>query len=425
MSKARKKSAVASKKGGKPNDPPLEDAIDEPEEVEVEVTIKDALATPPEVEVVPLNDAVVDATAAIGVDSIVRPTDRDVILGEGSAGHKANFLLEDMIRLHRILWTLHNKPKPTEAAEIQPMVERIISIIQNGKSFELAGLKDVPKPFMRSQGRFLGKDPTTGAWNILSDQEVNTIISDVILDEFKIDDLGLMTDSPYSDLKEWIAKSPLVPAVEFLPEAKDAILLPVDQEADKMYETQQGNKTLFHLASQLVTSHTNNPEKRVEAAISIMRGLDETLESMGTGDTMTKLATTTLKVRFLVRTLRDDRSVAWHLMDPATAAEFTLIFVFEVFLEKEIHCVDTDKAYPFAASALSADGVALEDLYDDQAATSKPSLVPIQEPTDHDVLFGRGGMTNRYVTLLQRYLSPECEVTQFVSLQSSRESSFP
>jgi hypothetical protein len=339
------------------------------------------------------------AAAAIVQDLMIIPTDRDVILGEGSAGHKTNLLLQDMIRLHRLLWTLHDKPKPTTAEEIQPMVDRIVAIIKKGKSFELAGLKDVPKPFMKSCGRFVGRDVTTGGWKLLEDDEVNKIMIDVVLEEFSVDDLGILTDSPYSDLNDWITKNPGAPVVEFLPEAKDAILLPVEQEADKMYETQQGNKTLFHLASQLVTAHTNNPDKRVEAALSIMRGLDETLESMGSGDTMLKLATTTMKARFLIRSLREDRSVAWHLMDSATAAEFTLIFVFEVFLEKEIHCTDNDKAYsyrPSRVAALSSDD-AVDDLYDDNDATSKPSTVPIAEPTDHDVLFGRGGMTNRCV----------------------------
>jgi hypothetical protein len=195
-------------------------------------------------------------------------------------------------------------------------------------------------------------------------------------------------------LKDWITKNPGAPVMEFLPEAKDAILLPVEQEADKMYETQQGNKTLFHLASQLVTLHTNNPEKRLEAALNIMKGLDETLESIGSGDTMAKLATTTMKARFLIRSLREDRSVAWHLMDSASAAEFTVIFVFEVFLEKEIPCSDSDDALQVSGNALTSEG---EHQYADTDAMSKPSTVPIAEPTDYDVLFGRGGMTNRYV----------------------------
>jgi hypothetical protein len=435
MSKARKKGAATSKKGIKPTDeddplPPesllehgddiveadeahrLEAPIAE-EHIAVEEPIKeedgvvDIIATAAAIEAAVVaasnintdkEDVTASVAAAIVQDAMICPTDRDVILGEGSAGHKTNLLLQDMIRLHRILWTLHDKPRPTSSAEIQPMVDRIVAVIKKGKSFELAGLKDVPKPFMKSSGRFFGKDNVTGGWKILDDDEINKIMIEVILDEFKMDDIGLLTDSPFCDLKEWITKNPGAPVIEFLPEAKDAILLPVEQEADKMYETQQGNKTIFHLASQLVTSHTNSPDKRVEAALNIMRGLDETLESIGSGDSMSKLATTTMKARFLIRSLREDRSVAWHLMDSASAAEFTVIFVFEVFLEKEIHCTDTDKAYSFKAlGTASAGGDALEDMYDDNDDMNKPSLVPIAEPTDHDVLFGRGGMTNRYV----------------------------
>ena len=430
MAKARKKGAADSKKGTSDSndvdDPsqetqePEEQGDDEVEDQPSDVPLKvddgvDADATAAAIEAAVVAAASVAevpketvtaaaAAAAIVQDALLAPSDRDVILGEGSAGHKTNLLLQDMIRLHRLLWTLHNKPKPTTAEEIQPLVDRIVAIIKNGKSFELAGLKDVPKPFMKSTGRFFGKDAETGDWKVLTDREVNDIMIQVVLEEFKVDDLGIITDSPYSDLKDWLTKNPGTPVIEFLPEAKDAILLPVEQEADKMYETQQGNKTLFHLASQLVTSMSNTPDKRVEAALNIMRGLDETLESMGTGNAMSKLATTTMKARFLIRSLREDRSVAWHLMDSASAAEFTIIFVFEVYLEKEIH--STDKQYPFLRNDA-------EDAYDENDAMSKPSTVPIAEPSELDVLFGRGGMTNRYVLFATNFRmcdSYVCEV---------------
>lgn len=307
MSKARKKGAAVKNESNESNqeddlsqEPQLEQGVDEaldavavePEDVPIKVddgvdaeataaAIEAAVVAAASVTEAPKEDATAVAAAAIVQDALMAPTDRDVILGDGSAGHKTNFLLQDMIRLHRLLWMLHDKPKPTTVEEIQPMVDRIVAIIKNGKSFELAGLKDVPKPFMKSTGRFFGKDALTGRWKVLEDVEVNEIMLEVVLDEFKVDDLGILTDSPYSDLKDWLTKNPGTPAIEFLPEAKDAILLPVEQEADKMYETQQGNKTLFHLASQLVTSNTNNPDKRVEAALSIMRGLDETLEKYG------------------------------------------------------------------------------------------------------------------------------------------------
>ena len=426
MSNARKKGTTDDSEYFNEDEDPLQepqlegddevyDAVEvEPSDVPVKVddgvdadataaAIEAAVVAAASVTVAHKENAAAASASAIVQDALIAPRDRDVILGDGSAGHKTNLLLQDMIRLHRLLWMLHEKPIPTMAQEIQPMVDRIVDMVKNGKSFELAGLKDVPKPFMKSAGRFFGKDSVTGGWKVLDDSEINAIMIEVVLEEFKVNDLGVLTDSPYSDLKDWITKNPVMPAMDFLPEAKDAILLPVEQEADKMYETQQGNKTLFHLASQLVTSSTNNPDKRVEAALNIMRGLDETLESMGSGDTMSQLATTTMKARFLIRSLREDRSVAWHLMDSASAAEFTVIFVFEVFLEKEIHC--TDKAYALRASgdALISGG-AMDDLYDDNDAMSKPSTVPIAEPTDHDVLFGRGGMTNRYVFVLFRLI---------------------
>lgn len=340
-------------------------------------------------------ESVAGAATAKTASDPSQPNDRDVILGEGSAGHKTNLLLQDVIRLHRILWKLHDKPLPTTAEQVQGMASHIISIVKQGKQLELAGLKDVPKPFMKSEGRFFGKDAVTGMWKVLDDAELNTIMTEIMLDEFKVDDLGPLTESPYKDLKEWMTKVVASPATDFLPEAKDAILLPVDQDAEKMYESQQGNKTLFHLASQLVTSHTNSPDKRVEAALHIMMGLDETLESMESASKsmMADQSTTTKMARFLIRTVRDDRSVAWNLLDPASAAEFTVIFVFEVFLEKEIHIIDSNMSSSLYASLAGVGGTDMDE--DDMDNMGKPSTVPILEPTDHDVLFGRGGMTNR------------------------------
>jgi hypothetical protein len=328
--------------------------------------------------------AAVAAAVAVAQDATPYPTDRDVILGEGSAGHKTNLLLQDIIRLHRVLWKLHEKPIPTLPEQVHGMVDHIIGIVKHGKQLELAGLKDVPKPFMKSVGRFFGKVPETGAWTVLDDESLKSIMTEIILDEFKVDDLGPLTASPYKDLREWMTKvTSNTAAAEFLPEAKDAILLPVDHEAEKMYESQQGNKTLFHLASQLVTSHTNAPDKRVEAALCIMKGLDETLESMESSGNMGEYATTTKSARFLIRDVREDRTVAWDLMDPASAAEFTVIFVFEVFLEKEIHVTDPNSMM-FASLGEGEYG-------GDDDEGGKPSTVPIVEPTDLDVLFGRGG----------------------------------
>lgn len=68
------------------------------------------------------------------------------------------------------------------------------------------------------------------------------------------------------------------------------------------------------------------------------------------------------------------------VMDAASAAEFCLIFVFEVYVEKEIYLL----------------GVETSSLKEQEEV--RVSATPVLgEPNNHDVLFGRGGMTNRCV----------------------------
>lgn len=63
-------------------------------------------------------------------------------------------------------------------------------------------------------------------------------------------------------------------------------------------------------------------------------------------------------------------------MDPASAAEFCVMFVFEVFLEKDLHLN--------------------KPLIKNEVTLLKPGTEPVMDPLDNDVLFGRGGMTNSH-----------------------------
>lgn len=56
--------------------------------------------------------------------SVVEPTGRDVILGEGSAGHKTNILLQDMMRLHRIAYRLQDKKAPETTEEASEIAQK-------------------------------------------------------------------------------------------------------------------------------------------------------------------------------------------------------------------------------------------------------------------------------------------------------------
>ena len=398
-------------------------------------------STPPTEEQAAATTTTTPAAAAAAPS--LTPSDRDVILGEGSAGHKTNLLLQDMMRLWRILWKLQDgKTVPETPEQAAPIADILYKLITNGKDYELAGLKDVPRPFMKSKGRFLQKqEGDDDSWKQLSEEEAKDALAKAMVAEFKLDDLGNLTQPPYKDLKALMEQPPQVPSPEaaarsdntdnspavaiIFPQAKDAILLPCNEEVyqDKLYETQRGNKTIFALASQLVTSFTNTSDKRVEAALTLLKGLHEAAEvhqeelqqqannSSGQPSEMQTSKTS----RFLVRrTLGGPHGeVQLELLDAAGAAEFAVIFVFEVFLEKEILIPLSSAAAAAAAAAATATATATpadgatttSGLVDIGAGianlpmteTVAPSSSPVPDPTDHDVLFGRGGMTNSHL----------------------------
>lgn len=332
-------------------------------------------------------DAVVAATGKPRDDHVSSlPRDRDVILGEGSAGHKTNILLQDVMRLHRTIWKLQGKVSPTTPDEAYGIAEELFRLMKRGKEHELAGIKDVPYPFMKSTGRFMEKDGDS--WKELSDSRAKQALAEAMVQEFMLDDLGDLEASPYKELKETLqrvredSESDVV-----VPQAKDAILLASSEDVagDKMYEQQGGNRTIFHLASQLVSSYTNTAEKRVESALFILKGLDEIELYTEDGKEKIPPPNPSRKSRFLLRSVQPDGSIAWKVIDGAAAAEFVVIFVFEVFLEKELHLI--------SSASLGDVGVGMASVA--TADVTKASTVAIDDPTDYDVLFGRGGMTNR------------------------------
>jgi hypothetical protein len=352
---------------------------------EAETTAK-ATTTAPE----PAPAAATAAPAPPAVTDPRQPQDRDVVIGEGSADQKTNLLLQDVIRLHHVVYALRltsadadDKDKKQE--EVKKLVDRLIKLITKGKDYELAGWKEVPKSFMKSTGRFLQKEGDS--WKEMSDKEAKEELTKIVKTEFE-SDVDTMAESPYKEFKEiLLRKATGEDAPIGTPEAKDVILLHCEgPETDKIFDQQSSNKAIFNLASQLVTSYTSSPEKRVEAALTILQGIDqaEILMDPNDGDKDAPASAPTSKVaRFLVRAEGGQGTSAtavWSVLDTVDAIEFVTIFVFEVYLEKEIHV-----AAALAAAAEAGPGV----------DTSGPGTEPILEPTDHDVLFGRGGMTNR------------------------------
>jgi hypothetical protein len=304
--------------------------------------------------------------AAANEPIILEP--RDVVFNFESA-HKMNFLLQDAVEMHAFLWKMQEKAQPKKEEEIGPIVDRIFSLLKHGKEHELAGLKDVPQPFLRSTGRMLEKDGD--AYKIITDAAAKMIISKKLMDEMKT--AKDYDDEAFLDFKAmWKRKAIPANLVQQSPDIKDAVLLKCQDAAlgEKLYENQLGNRILFGCASHKVTASSNSSSQRVKIALEILKGLDES-------DIVSDNKDAPKYSRFMVRSAGDeDANINWSILSLVEAAEFIQTFVFEVFLEKEIH-----------VSGGAADN-------QDPVASDGPGVVPIKEPTEYDVLFGRGGMTN-------------------------------
>jgi hypothetical protein len=110
--------------------------------------------------------------------TLIMPEDRDVLLvAEESATQKGNMMVIDLIRLHYLL------SKGKEEKDVQELADRLTQLMLNGKKFELAGLKDVPKPFLVGKGRFL--DKKDDKWIEVSQDEAKAFLVKTILSEFK------------------------------------------------------------------------------------------------------------------------------------------------------------------------------------------------------------------------------------------------
>lgn len=304
---------------------------------------------------------------------------RDAVLKDSedaSVSTPATDFLEDMVMLHRIMWKIEGK-KAKKEGDLTEVAERVLKIVQEGKPYELAGLKGVPAPFLKSTGRLLRKDGDDV--KELTGKDATSALRKHIFQAFSKDDLEDMSNSPYKETKEMLNRKSDGDKITD-PAPKDAILLECSDTSDgKPNDPQGGSKVIFTLASQLVSSFTKDSPSRVKAALAIMNGLYETQNPTVTDAEGKDKPGTPKFARFLVRTVGTGDSYTWKTIPLLEAAEFALTFAFEVFLEKELVLIDE----------ASGSG-------DSKVATEGTSTEPIQQLDDYDVLFGRGGLTNAH-----------------------------
>lgn len=378
--------------------------------------------------------------------------DTDAVAGEDSDSNiiKMNHLLKDVIRLQKVLRKLQQQqpkkegddsggggpPPIKEESDLDELADRVFALFKKGKPYELAGLKGVPNPFLKSPGRILtatgaGEDGGAAAGvgtkepKELGDDEAKKLIRKRLFDELSKDDddkVGPLEESPYKEFKELLQRPAAAAATAtegdaaatdkaaekaadssssgaakkedeappppsssspaaVVPASKDALLLRCEAAAaDKLYEHQMGNKVVFNLASQFVTVGTTDPNSRVEAALNILVGFDEAEIPPGPDEVKQQQqadgdSKASKHPRFLVRSAAEDEDDAtWEALSPLMAAEFALTFVFEVVLEKEIPLVPA-KTEAQAQGGASASG---------GESTELPSKEPVPEPTDYD-----------------------------------------
>ena len=276
-------------------------------------------------------------------------------------------LVFDLIHTHYYIMTKGgSKPAPKAGSkEITNLASRIVKIVTEGKKYELAGLKDVPKPFFKGPGKFLEFDSKDEALEA-SEAAAIKYVTELIENEFK----GTCKDDPSEDCKKLVKELLDAPTNEGgsnnTPTAADVLFLPLDYPVEEHYEHQSGNKHLLYLASQHIASDTVSSRSRVEVAFKVVTSEIE----INSGTEIVQK-----KPRYILQTLANNQN-AWQDMDKVELAEYATMFAFEVYLEKQIH------------------GTTIGGATIANAELAKASETPIDSPTEHDVLFGRGGMTN-------------------------------
>jgi hypothetical protein len=321
------------------------------------------------------------------------PRDRDVCVGLEST-HKATMLLRDLIRIHFfLLWKKKRlagkksdgdngsslstaaddalKPSPQDEKEIEELAARLTTLFSEGKKYELSGLKDVPKPFLKGPGRFFQKGEAENEWKRLDEEQSKMIVADLIRAQFE----EIAAEPHNAEVKECVDllfEDYKVKADEephSAPRPCDVLFLPIEYpwEENMAYEHQSGNKHLLFLAAQNVSGDSRESEKRVESAFKLVTSK---VEVNNGNDVVEKTP------RFVIQLLQEEsQNNTWDEMPLEDLAEFAAGFVFEVFLEKQIH--DTSGTSLSAHIAIVAqDSVEMSE--------------PIETPTTHDVLFGRG-----------------------------------
>lgn len=334
----------------------------------------------------------------------MEPTIQDYLIGGGTETerHRGNLLVHDLVSLHAKLSLLAgSKCDATQAAK------HIVDVVHSGTPYTLPSSITASESFFTGGGRFLKKEGDD-SWSEISDAAAVKLLSEQIKEEVEfLDTRGYGKEPTAEGAKtgddtesESSGKSPskrkgkaksdddTERVVTTKPNIDDVVLLDRTDPTEKTYVDHAGNAYLVLEISQFFTeqymlSRAAIKGTRADAALATVYSLLGSAKDVGLD------GTTSTKTRFLVRpkgttNFKDkakDGTEVWEVLSYAEAAEYILTLLFDKLVDKE-NIAAVLESVPAAAGKVPA--------------TTGPSTTPVKNFTEHDVLFGRGGLTNSH-----------------------------
>ena len=291
-------------------------------------------------------------------------TSRDVIIGDRTNSSLANRLLCDFAALHHQLGHV-------QEATLKETSQRLVTLMKNG----MDGVN-----CLSGKGEFV--EISNASSVVASDDDAVNFVNAIIVEAMLSPVEGMASKDIKEDTSKYSGKAGSVTNSATDEDEKGVldhasrpdeydVWIPDDQK-------RFGNTRFYDFVRKCIDDEvvtiTSPSSARVKATILAM-GRTKTVEN------------STHPARFMRR--RDDGS--WTVLDDQESAEFVLCFVVDTLISKRT--VSTFAPAGDLKSLIPSIGMADLSQFQD---FSKPSTTPVQEPTEFDVLFGRGGMTNSH-----------------------------
>lgn len=292
-------------------------------------------------------------------------TERDVVVGDHANTMPANRLLGDFVGLHQQLGHLQEET-------LDDVAHRLIKLLTNG----MEGVR-----FLRGKGHFAKISGISST--IASDDEVLDFVKEMLKAEMKtaIEELK----DPEGEVEETEKNGVHEKAEVDTNESVDT------EENGEVHESRPGQ---FDIKVPVDEHHSGNIRFQ---KIFEKYTVDDKLTIMAPHSSRVKatrlilrrtidVADETCKARFM----QQQENGSWSVLDDKEVAEYVMCCIFDALLSRLSSFPPSEELKSLIPSLGSAELSQFLDF-------SMPSTIPVEEPTDFDVLFGRGGMTNSHI----------------------------